>query len=579
MADPIAWYDANADDAAARYEGMPPERLHGWLADLLPAAPAAALDVGAGSGRDAAWLSSRGYEVVAVEPSPRMRTIARERHTEPAVRWLADSLPALRRTLRTGLAFDVILLSAVWMHVAPSDRGRAFRKLVNLLKPGGLIALSLRHGPAEATRAMHAVSADEIRRLARDHGALVERCVNAEDHLGREDVRWTQVAVRLPDDGTGALPLLRHVILNDEKSSTYKLALLRVLCRIADTAAGLARHRHPDDEHVEVPMGLVALTWLRLFKPILEANLPQNPSNDRGGRRLGFAKKAFQQLVAVSHHDLRVGMRFSGDIGRALHQAIKDAATTVENMPATYMTYPNGGPILPVRKDGAIRRPADVLLEDKYLASFGMMHVPMHLWTALQRYSVWIEPALLAEWIRLTKGYAARQNREIDHARLSAAMTWSDPDRDVSEARREAERLLAAGDLTCVWSGKRLSADGFDIDHCFPWAIWPCGDLWNLMPVHRRINQREKRDLLPGDRILRSAQDRILTWWNSAYQDRSKPILAERFTLEAVASLPGTFSATPHLDDVYSALSLQRMRLRQNQQVPEWSGEKYLPAW
>ena len=124
MADAIDWYDANADDAAARYEGVPPERLHGWLADLLPAAPAAALDVGAGSGRDAAWLSSRGYDVVAVEPSPRMRTIARERHTEPAIRWLADSLPTLRRTLRTGLAFDVILLSAVWMHVAPSERER-----------------------------------------------------------------------------------------------------------------------------------------------------------------------------------------------------------------------------------------------------------------------------------------------------------------------------------------------------------------------------------------------------------------------------------------------------------------------
>ncbi len=308
------------------------------------------------------------------------------------------------------MAFDVILLSAVWMHVGPSDRGRAFRKLVNLLKPGGLIALSLRHGPAEATRAMHAVSADEIRRLARDHGALVERCVTAEDHLGRPDVRWTQVALRLPDDGTGALPLLRHVILNDEKSSTYKLALLRVLCRIADTAAGLARH--PDDDHVAVPMGLVALTWLRLFKPILEADLPQNPNNDRGGRRLGFAKEAFEQLVAVSHHDLRVGRRFSGDTGKALHQAIKDAAATIERMPATYMTYPNGGPILPVRKDRNIRRPADVLLEDEYLTGFGTMHVPMHLWTALQRYSVWIEPALQAEWIRLTKRYAERQGRQ-----------------------------------------------------------------------------------------------------------------------------------------------------------------------
>ena len=35
------------------------------------------------------------------------------------------------------------------------------------------------------------------------------------------------MAIRLPGNGTGALPLLRHVIMNDDKSSTYKLALLR----------------------------------------------------------------------------------------------------------------------------------------------------------------------------------------------------------------------------------------------------------------------------------------------------------------------------------------------------------------
>ena len=83
----------------------------------------------------------------------------------------------------------------------------------------------------------------------------------------------------------------------------------------------------------------------------------------------------------------------------------------------------------------------------------------------------------------------------------------------------------------------------------------------------------------PGTESCVPRTSGILTWWNSAYRDHSRPILAERFTLEAAASLPGIFSATSHLDDVYSALSLQRMRLRQNQQVPEWSGEKYLPAW
>lgn len=149
------------------------------------------------------------------------------------------------------------------MHVDPSDRARAFRKLTNLLKPGGVIAITLRHGPAERERGIHSVSLAEVETLARKQGAFIERARKDEDSLGRERVNWTQIAVRLPDDGTGVLPLLRHIILNDNKCSTYKLGLLRTLCRIADGAAGFARE--DGDEFVAIPMGLVALTWIRLY--------------------------------------------------------------------------------------------------------------------------------------------------------------------------------------------------------------------------------------------------------------------------------------------------------------------------
>jgi hypothetical protein len=94
------------------------------------------------------------------------------------------------------------------------------------------------------------------------------------------------------------LPLLRHVILNDDKSSTYKLGLLRTVCRIADGSAGLARDYN--DTHVAIPLGLVALTWIRLYKPLLAGGFPQNPSN-QGYDRLGFVKPAFRRLSTVSH--------------------------------------------------------------------------------------------------------------------------------------------------------------------------------------------------------------------------------------------------------------------------------------
>ena len=292
----IAWYDQHASTLVSTYESLDFKAAHGWMLDLLPKGRGLILDVGAGTGRDAAGLVELGHEVVAVEPSSSMVREASMRHADARIRWLDDRLPALEDTHRTGLAFDLILLSAVWQHIAPADRPRAFRKLVTLLKPGGVLAVTLRIGAAEDERAMHDVSQAEIESLARGHGAFIERSVEARDILGRSDVRWIQMAVRLPDDGTGALPLLRHVVLQDAKSSTYKLALLRSVARIADGAAGLVRET--GDDRVSIPLGLVALYWIRLYLPLLSAGLPQSPTN-RGLSGLGFVNDGFCKLLGM----------------------------------------------------------------------------------------------------------------------------------------------------------------------------------------------------------------------------------------------------------------------------------------
>lgn len=318
--DPIAWYEANASRLAPLYEEVAPANVHGWLQDLLPKPPAVVIDIGAGTGRDAAWLASAGHEVLAIEPAAAMQAEAARLHGEARVRWLDDRLPSLAATLRLGIAADAILLSGVWQHVPPSERPRAFRRLVSLLKSGGLLAFTLRHGPAEPERGMHPVTAEEIERLARDHGMAVAHVQTAPDRLGRQDMSWTCVALRLPDDGTGALPLLRHVILHDDKSSTYKLGLLRTLCRAADGAAGLARDA--GDEHVALPMGLVALNWLRLYLPLVTANLPQSVGNVQAAERLGFAKDGFRAL--------RVGQRPRSTCGSAHGSARRQDASSMQ---------------------------------------------------------------------------------------------------------------------------------------------------------------------------------------------------------------------------------------------------------
>jgi protein-L-isoaspartate O-methyltransferase len=72
--DTIGPYDAKAGVLAARYETVRADAVHAALLQFIPHGPdLIALDVGAGSGRDGAWLASLGYDVIAVEPAAGMR--------------------------------------------------------------------------------------------------------------------------------------------------------------------------------------------------------------------------------------------------------------------------------------------------------------------------------------------------------------------------------------------------------------------------------------------------------------------------------------------------------------------------
>lgn len=71
-------------------KAAPPKRCTALLEYIRRDYNLIALDVGAGSGRDAAWLASLGYEVVAAEPAAGMRIEAQRRHPDPRIRWLDD---------------------------------------------------------------------------------------------------------------------------------------------------------------------------------------------------------------------------------------------------------------------------------------------------------------------------------------------------------------------------------------------------------------------------------------------------------------------------------------------------------
>lgn len=195
-----AGYAEAAETLAGQYESVSFADVHRDTLHLLPTRSATVLDVGAGSGRDAAALAALGHRVVAVEPTAELRALGRKIHADQDIEWVDDALPGLPVLRGRGdgpeRRFELILLTAVWMHLDAGQRTAAMGALADLLAAEGQVVLSLRHGPVPAGRRMFDVSADETVRLGRDHGLRrVHRSERPDPH-GRPGVSWSHLVLR-----------------------------------------------------------------------------------------------------------------------------------------------------------------------------------------------------------------------------------------------------------------------------------------------------------------------------------------------------------------------------------------------
>ncbi|WP_169338969.1 class I SAM-dependent methyltransferase [Ralstonia insidiosa] len=191
-----AGYGSRATELAAQYESITFEAVHRDVIHLFPQHDADVLDIGAGSGRDAAALAARGHRVVAVEPTLELRQEGKRLHPLPNLEWVDDHLPLLQVMRSSARRFDLILLTAVWMHLDEAERKAAMSAVAGLVRAGGVIVMSLRHGPVPEGRRMFDVSADETIALGQQDGLQEHHRSTREDMLGRGDVTWSFLALK-----------------------------------------------------------------------------------------------------------------------------------------------------------------------------------------------------------------------------------------------------------------------------------------------------------------------------------------------------------------------------------------------
>lgn len=202
-------YAEQAAELIPQYESIPFAAHHAAELHLLPTAPGRILDIGAGTGLDAAWFAAQGHTVVAVEPTAEFLAAAMRLHPSPLIEWLDDALPNLDVVMGRAQRFDAVMLSAVWMHLDEAERGIAMPRVASLLAPGGVMVLSLRHGPVPVGRRMFEVSGEETIGLARQHGlgvVLNTRTESLQPGNRAAGVTWTRLAFRRQADAGLAAP-------------------------------------------------------------------------------------------------------------------------------------------------------------------------------------------------------------------------------------------------------------------------------------------------------------------------------------------------------------------------------------
>jgi len=274
-AETLSAYNTEASRLSADYEATDLSPIHDLLMRHLPPA-GTVLDVGCGSGRDSAFLHSRGFQVFPLDGSPAMLESLASFHPELANYLITKKFPLDSEDPVLTRRFDAVICLAMLMHVPNHDLFECARQLSILLKPGAILALSISCGRTDLVNGRDKSGRLYIERPPEQIQLLFERLgfrliarEDQSDSLNRP-LRWTVLIMQNASvtPGLRAVDQIESVISKDKKDATYKFALLRALCAIAQTESQAVRWS--SDGFVEVPLGLIAEKWLFYYWPIVE---------------------------------------------------------------------------------------------------------------------------------------------------------------------------------------------------------------------------------------------------------------------------------------------------------------------
>lgn len=176
------------------FEAVSSPDLLSHVLNFIPSSNCRVIEIGAGTGRDAAWLALKGLNVSAVEPMADFREAGKSLHPSPLIEWFDDSLPSLSQIIQQNKTYELALLISVWQHVPKADKLASLTNLHSILEQNGKLIISVRNGPGSINRKCYPTSAKETIVIALQCGFKLifsYKALSVQESNKKSHVTWT----------------------------------------------------------------------------------------------------------------------------------------------------------------------------------------------------------------------------------------------------------------------------------------------------------------------------------------------------------------------------------------------------
>ena len=339
---------------------------------------------------------------------------------------------------------------------------------------------------------------------------------------------------------TQALREINYIIENDSTSSTYKYVLLKSVINASQKYDHLIKI---ENSRANIPLGLIVEQWILDYMPFVFKEVSQQNNKTVLDKPI---TTLYNKIFVLLNLDKSVEWTYayiqftkalqnptmSIELSKELLKLSKKIADKIVKMPMRFTGKMEYEFFTPNQLNfGTVKLAKDEIYNSSFVVNsfeyFSISEQHYNIFRYLGQ-TLYGTSTIISKWKKKTISLNADQ--EITRDIIDKLSSDSLEIRETSTIRK-----ILTQEKKCIWSGKELKNENYDVDHLLPFSVWFNNDLWNMLPTDRALNQHKKRDKIPTRELIENRADVIVHYWGK-YQ-KAMPLL---FKSQLEVSLIGT---------------------------------------